>query len=351
MMVCGMSGGVDSSVAAHLLVAAGHSVSGVFMRNWDDNDPGCRAEADRLDALRVCAHLGIPFRVLDFQETYRTQVFQAFLEGYARGITPNPDILCNREVKFGVFLDAVLAGGAQRLATGHYARTAQVNGQTALLRAHDRSKDQSYFLSSVGHRALNQVVFPLGDLPKTRVRAIAAEAGLLTAGKKDSTGICFIGERDFKSFLATYLPAQPGPIVDATGRQLGIHAGALYYTVGQRAPLGGVKGAPEGPWFICEKRVADNTLVVVLGVEHPALMSTQATTGAVSWVAGAPPGSCFKAEVQLRHLGEAHPANVRIADDGGARIDFATAVRALAPGQQAVFYQGDLCLGGAEVSG
>lgn len=242
MIACGMSGGMDSSVAAWMLREQGHEVLGIFMRNWDDGDPACRSELDRVDALRVCGQLGIPFRVMDFQGDYRAQVFQAFLDGYARGITPNPDILCNREVKFGVFLNAVLEQGIDTLATGHYARTAQVNGQSLLLRARDRNKDQSYFLSSVNSRALAHVRFPLGDLTKPEVRQLADAAGLATAGKKDSTGICFIGERDFRSFLASYLPAQPGPVVDEGGRVLGQHEGALYYTVGQRASVGGVKG-------------------------------------------------------------------------------------------------------------
>ena len=349
MMVCGMSGGVDSSVAAYLLAQRGEQVLGVFMRNWDEGDPECRAEQDRLDALRVCASLQIPFRVMDFSSVYRQQVFQAFLDGYARGITPNPDILCNREVKFGVFLDAVLDSGAERLATGHYARKAIRDGRPVLLRAVDPSKDQSYFLSAISGEALARAEFPLGEMPKTQVRQIAREAGLLTAGKKDSTGICFIGERDFKEFLARYLPAQPGPIVDLAGRTVGTHQGALYYTVGQRAPVGGMKGAEPGPWFIAHKRVMDNTLVIVPGTEHPSLMSTNAMTEVAHWIAGSPPGAAFDCQVQLRHLGQAHPCRVQVQDDGRARIDFAEPVRAVAPGQQAVFYQDELCLGGGEL--
>lgn len=350
MIICGMSGGVDSSVAAHLLVQRGERVGGVFMRNWDEGDPECRAEQDRMDALRVCGTLGIPFRVMNFCDVYRAQVFQAFLDGYARGITPNADILCNREVKFGAFLDAVLEGGAERLATGHYARKGERDGRAVLLRAVDRSKDQSYFLSAIPGEALARAEFPLGEIPKTQVRQIAAQAGFATATKKDSTGICFIGERDFKEFLARYLPAQPGAIVDETGRRVGTHQGALYYTLGQRAPVGGIKGGEAGPWFISDKIVDTNTLVIVPGTEHASLMSTQATTGAVHWIAGDPPAAEFECEVQLRHLGQAHPCRVQVNQDGGALITFNEAVRAVAPGQQAAFYQGDLCLGGGELT-
>lgn len=349
MIVCGMSGGVDSSVAAWLLKSAGQDVAGIFMRNWDDGDPQCRADADRLDALRVCASLDIPFRVMDFQEEYRRQVFDAFLSGYARGITPNPDILCNREVKFGAFLNAVLQEGYEKLATGHYARKGELSGRPVLLRAVDRNKDQSYFLSSVNEDALARAMFPLGDYHKPQVRDFARDAGLITAEKKDSTGICFIGERDFRQFLASYLPAQPGPIVDETGRQLGTHEGALYYTVGQKTSLGGIKGMPEGPWFVSVKDVATNTLVVVPGRDHPALLSSRAVTLPPDWVWKAPPAAVFDCEVQLKHRGEAHSARVTVGDDGAATIDFASPVWGAAPGQQAVFYQGDLCLGGGEL--
>lgn len=349
MIVCGMSGGVDSSVAAWLLRESGESVEGVFMRNWGVDDPQCRAEADRQDALRVCAALEIPFRVMDFSAVYRAQVFQAFLDGYARGVTPNPDILCNREVKFGVFLDTVLESGAQCLATGHYARTRVIDGKTALLRAVDPTKDQSYFLAGVSHAALAHARFPLGELPKSRVRELASAAGLVTAAKKDSTGICFIGERDFKSFLATYLPAQAGYIVTLDGTVIGEHAGALYYTVGQRAPVGGVRNGPAGPWFIARKEVHANRLVVVPGHDHPALMSSSARTDQAHWIAGSPPAATFDAQVQLRHLGQAHGARVTVNDDGTLGIALAQPVRAVAPGQLAAIYLGEVCLGSAEL--
>ena len=351
MIVCGMSGGVDSSVAAHLLKAQGAPVRGVFMRNWDENDPGCRADADRLDALRVCAQLGLPYQVLDFQDEYLEQVFAAVLDGYARVTTPHPDILCNREIKFGVFLQRLLAEGAEVVATGHYARLGKdAHGNTLLLRALDRNKAQSYSLSAVNQAALRHARFPLGNLTKPQVRAIASDLNLPTSNKKDSTGICFIGERDFRDFLSTYLPASLGPIINQDGRVLGQHQGALYYTIGQRASVGGIKGAPQAPWFISEKRVATNTLVVVPGAMHPALLSDHATTHAPSWIVGAPPASEFECQVQLQHRGQAHPARVQIASDGLAHIQFAQPVRALAPGQQAVFYQDEVCLGGAALS-
>ena len=351
MIVCGMSGGVDSSVAALLLQRSGHTVQGVFMRNWAENDPQCRAEQDRLDAVRVCARLGIEFRAMDFSDTYRAQVFQSLIDGYARGVTPNPDILCNREVKFGVFLDSVLRTGANGLATGHYARREVRNGKAVLLRAKDSSKDQSYFLSQVSSQALEYVHFPLGSISKTQVRDIARQEGFLTADKKDSTGICFIGERDFKDFLSNYLPAQPGDIVDENGREIGTHPGALYYTIGQRAPVGGVKNGPAGPWFIASKNVVENTLTAVPGHDHPSLFSRHTRTGRGHWIAGVPPSVEFDCQVQLRHLGEAHQARAVVKDDGGVEITFLDPVRAVAPGQQAVFYLDDLCLGGAELLG
>jgi tRNA-specific 2-thiouridylase len=350
MIVCGMSGGVDSSVTAWLLKERGTQVHGVFMRNWDNGDPKCHADADRVDALRVCASLNVPFGVMDFQVAYREQVFQAFLDGYARGVTPNPDILCNREVKFGVFLEAVLATGASHLATGHYARKAERAGRPVLLRAVDRNKDQSYFLSAINERALSYAQFPLGELTKPQVRDLARHAGLMTAQKKDSTGICFIGERNFREFLSGYLPAQPGNVVDDEGNVLGTHEGALYYTVGQRAAVGGQKGRPQGSWFISEKMVATNTLVAVLGHDHPALLSTHARVSDPSWIWGSPPSSRFTGEVQLKHLGEAHAATIDVDSNGGVSINFDAPVRAAAPGQQAVFYQGDLCLGGGELA-
>lgn len=349
MVILGVSGGVDSSVAALLLKQAGHRVHGVFMHNWEDDDAHCRANEDRADALRVCAALDIPFFVRNFAQIYRDQVFARFLADYAQGLTPNPDILCNREVKFKVFLDEAMSMGAEQVATGHYARRAKVDNAWVLLRGVDPGKDQSYFLQAITQDALARTLFPIGELPKPQVRALAEQAGLVTAAKKDSTGICFIGEQDFKTFLGRYLPAQPGEIVDESGRVVGTHPGALYYTVGQRAPLGGVKGAGPAPWFVLSKDVAGNRLVVGQGRNHPRLMASRATTQVASWIAGFPPSSDFEAQVQIRHLGEAHPARVIVNDDGTLSIAFLEPVRAVAPGQAAGVYQGQVCLGGAQI--
>lgn len=349
MIITGMSGGVDSSVAALLLKQRGEDVRGVFMKNWEE-DPECRADADRLDALRICASLEIPFTSRNFAAIYRDQVFAEFLRGYAQGFTPNPDILCNREVKFKVFLDDALAQGADRIATGHYARKDVARGRARLLRGLDPGKDQSYFLCAITQGALARAEFPIGHLPKQEVRAIAAEAGLLTAAKKDSTGICFIGEQDFKTFLARYLPAAPGAIVDEAGRELGQHAGALYYTIGQRPPLGGVKGASGAGWFVLEKDVATNRLIVGQGAQHPRLMASGLLASEASWIAGAPPSAEFSGEVQVRHLGDAEPARLRVLENGDVRVEFGRPVRAIAPGQMAAFYQGEVCLGGAVIA-
>lgn len=346
MIVAGMSGGVDSSVAALLLQRRGEDVRGIYMHNWDSQDPACRGEQDRRDALRVCGQLGIPFQVVDYAQTYRDQVFAQFLADYRRGLTPNPDILCNREVKFKVFLDEALALGADRLATGHYARKARVKGRWALLRGVDAGKDQSYFLQAISQAALARAEFPVGELPKAQVRALATEAGLGTARKKDSTGICFIGEQDFRAFLGRYLPAQPGVVEDEQGVAVGTHSGALYYTVGQRAPVGGVKGRPNLPWFVLAKDVARNVLVVGQGADHPRLLSPRLRARDVNWIAGDPPANAFDAQVQIRHLGAPEPARITVDADGGFTAIFARPVHAVAPGQAAALYQGEVCLGG-----
>lgn len=351
MIIVGMSGGVDSSVAALLLKRAGEDVRGIFMDNWEDDTPGCRAAADRADALRVCSHLGIPFQAVSHAATYRARVFEQFLADYAAGRTPNPDVLCNREVKFAAFLDQAIALGADRLATGHYARREKIGNRFGLFRAADPSKDQSYFLQAISQAALDRAEFPLGDLAKHQVREIARQAGLLTAAKKDSTGICFIGEQDFKTFLARYLPAGPGSVLDESGREIGQHAGALYYTIGQRAPVGGVRGSTGGSWFVLEKDVARNVLIAGQGAEHPRLMATGlATDPNAHWIAGAPPARQFRALVQLRHLAPAEPASITVADDGSFQARFDQPQRAVAPGQAAAVYCADQCLGGGFIA-
>ena len=352
MIALGVSGGVDSSVCAALLKAEGRSVRGVFMQNWKSS-PGepCRADQDRQDALRVCGGLNIPFSVRDFSSEYKDQVFREFVAGYKAGYTPNPDILCNREVKFKVFLEDCLNSGDEQIATGHYVRTDVFDGKTRLLRGADKTKDQSYFLHAVPSAALARSLFPLGALEKSEVRRLAQNFGLVTAKKKDSTGICFIGEQDFKTFLGKYLPAQDGAIVLEDGRAVGRHAGALFYTIGQRAPVGGVKGFSDAPWFVIDKRVDKNELVVAQGRSHPLLNKTEFSVSDITWV-NAAPGSLFDCEVQIRHLGEAIACRVRMHEDAShAVVVTASPHFALARGQYAVFYQGDVCLGGGVISG
>lgn len=352
----GMSGGVDSSVAALLLKRAGHDVSGFFMLNWEDEGPGhqgtsgCHADADRKDALAVCARLGIPFRSANFAADYRTRVFAHFLAEYRAGRTPNPDVLCNREIKFGVFLAAARADGAEKIATGHYARSALDGGHWRLLRAHDATKDQTYFLHTLDQDQLGAVVFPLGGIDKTDVRGIAREAGLEVAAKKDSTGICFIGERDFRAFLATYLPAQPGELRRPDGRALGEHAGALFYTPGQRSGLhiGGRAGGSGEAWYVVGKDVAANVVYVDQGHDSPWLMSRSLRASDLHWIAGAPPAAAFECTAMTRYRQPVQACRVRV-DGAGCEVAFDVPQRAVAPGQSVVFYRGDECLGGGVI--
>ena len=350
--IVGMSGGVDSSVAALLLQRAGEPVAGLFMRNWDEGDGDCRAEDDRRDAVAVCGRLGMPLHVRDFSREYREGVFAHFLEEYATGRTPNPDVLCNREVKFKHMLDAALALGAERIATGHYARVAQADGRWRLLRAADRDKDQSYFLHQLGQQALARTLFPLGAIAsKQEVRALALEAGLATAAKRDSTGICFIGERDFRAFLGRYLPMREGEIRDPQGRVLGTHPGVFFYTLGQREglQLGGVRGRPQAPWFVVGKDVARNLLVVDQGHDNALLFSRSLRSEPVHWIAGDAPASRFACLAQVRHRQAPQACDVTVRGDGSVDVRFADPQRAVAPGQSLVLYRDDECLGGAAI--
>jgi tRNA-uridine 2-sulfurtransferase len=352
-VVVGMSGGVDSSVAALLLRDAGEAVAGLFMRNWDDDGSGqCRAEEDRRDAVAVCGRLGIPIHFRDFSREYLEGVFAHFLSEYAAGRTPNPDVLCNREVKFRHFLDAARALGADRIATGHYARIDRADGRWRLLRAADRGKDQSYFLHQLGQAQLAATVFPLGELDKARVRSIARAAGLPTHAKKDSTGICFIGERDFRRFLSRYLPARPGEIRDPAGRVLGEHPGVFYFTLGQREglQLGGVRGRAQAPWYVVHKDVARNVLVVDQGADSPHLLSRTLTSEPAHWIAGAAPAARLACAAQVRYRQPDQDCEVVVEDDGSLKIRFAAPQRAVAPGQSVVLYAGEACLGGAVIA-
>lgn len=351
-VVVGMSGGVDSSVAALLLRDAGCDVTGLFMQNWADDGSGeCRAEDDRRDAVAVCGRLGIPIRFRDFSREYWDDVFRHFIAEYAAGRTPNPDVLCNREIKFKHFLDAARDLGADAIATGHYARVDRAGGGYRLLRAADRGKDQSYFLHQLGQAQLAATRFPLGGLHKQAVRAMARAAGLPTAAKKDSTGICFIGERDFRDFLGRYLPMREGEIRTPQGDRVGTHPGVFFYTLGQREGLhiGGVRGRAPAPWFVVGKDVERNVLYVDQGHDSPWLQSTALLTEAAHWIAGAPTRRRIACTAQTRYRQPDEACEVQERDDGTLSVQFARPQRAVTPGQSVVLYDGDACLGGAVI--
>ena len=349
-IVVAISGGVDSSVAALELVRTGHRVSALFMKNWNEplDDGRCRWEDDVADALEVCERLGIELNTVDLSQAYWDGVFRNFLDEYARGRTPNPDVLCNREVKFKAFLAHARAVGGDLVATGHYARIRRTDAGHELLKGLDGNKDQSYFLYTLGQAQLAVTRFPVGDLSKPAVRARAQAAGLLTHAKKDSTGICFIGEQRFREFLARFLPAQRGPIETLDGRTIGEHAGVVYYTLGQREGLGigGVKGAAEGPWFVAGKDVARNVLNVVQGHDHPALLSRGLEADTLSWVAGAAPALPLRCRAKTRYRQPDQACTVEPLAEGRLHLRFDTPQRAITPGQSVVLYAGDVCLGG-----
>ncbi len=352
--IVGLSGGVDSSVAALLLQRQGLAIAGLFMQNWDEDEAGdCRAEDDRRDALGIAGRLGIPFHARNFAREYWAGVFEHFIAEYRAGRTPNPDVLCNREIKFKTFLDEARALGADRIATGHYARIDQAGGRWRLLRGADAGKDQSYFLHQLGQDQLAATLFPIGHLPKAEVRRLAAEAGLPTAAKKDSTGICFIGERDFRDFLSRYLPARAGEIRDPAGVVLGEHAGCWYYTLGQREglQLGGVRGRPAAPWYVVGKDVHRNIVYADQGADSPYLRSTRVDTEAAHWIAGQPPAATFACTAKTRYRQEDAPCEVRVDADGRLSVAFASPQRAVTPGQSLVLYRGEECLGGAVIAG
>ncbi|MFC4776520.1 tRNA 2-thiouridine(34) synthase MnmA [Paenibacillus sp. GCM10023252] len=352
-VVVGMSGGVDSSVTAWLLKQEGYDVVGIFMKNWDDTDEfgHCTAEEDAEDVRRVCDQIGIPYYTVNFEEQYYNKVFSYFLEEYKRGRTPNPDVMCNREIKFGDFLNKALELGADYLATGHYAQVERTNtGETKLMRGVDRNKDQTYFLSALSQRQLEKAMFPIGHLPKPEVRRIAEEAGLATAKKKDSTGVCFIGERDFKSFLSNYLPAKSGDMIDIrTGDKKGRHDGLMYYTLGQRQGLGiGGSGTGE-PWFVAEKDLSSNILYVVQGEQHPSLYSTGLTAEGVNWISPDKPAGPLRCTAKFRYRQPDQGVTVTLHDDGSADVVFDKEQKAVTPGQAVVFYDGEICLGGGTI--
>jgi len=348
-IMVGMSGGVDSSVAALLLVRERREVAGLFMQNWEEDERfgECQADRDRADALRVCGKLGIPFHTRNFAAEYWDQVFESFLAEYRAGRTPNPDVLCNREIKFKTFLEHARALGAEKIATGHYARTDNLDGRQRLLRGRDANKDQSYFLYALGQEQLAATLFPVGDLPKADVRALARDAGLPTHDKKDSTGICFIGERDFREFLGHYIPAQRGELRTPEGARIGEHDGVMYYTLGQREGLGigGRRGASTAAWYVVGKDVTKNVLYVAQGGESDWLQSQRLVASGLSWTSGSAPDGEFACTAKTRYR-QADQACRVVITEAGCEVIFDVAQRAVTPGQSVVFYRGDECLGG-----
>ncbi len=346
-----MSGGVDSSVTALLCQQAGYEVEGLFMKNWDEDDGTdyCTALSDLADARAVCEQLGIALHEANFAAEYWDNVFEHFLAEYHAGRTPNPDVLCNREIKFNVFAQYAQILGADLIATGHYARLGNVDGELRLLKGLDPNKDQSYFLQSVAQAQLRNVIFPVGALEKDAVRDLARQHQLATHSKKDSTGICFIGERRFKDFLQHYLPANPGEIVTLKGDVIGQHDGLMYHTIGQRQGLGigGLKGAGEQPWYVVEKDLHRNQLVVAQGNEHPALFCERMTLNDIHWI-GSPPAT-GDINVKVRYRQADQPCYLTTTETG-YQVDFHAPQRAVTPGQWACFYADDICYGGGIIA-
>ena len=349
-VVVGMSGGVDSSVAALLLKRAGYDVIGLFMKNWedDDDDEYCSTRQDLIDAAAAADAIGVELEAVNFSAEYKDRVFASFLAEYRAGRTPNPDVLCNAEIKFKAFLDHAIDLGAGHIATGHYAQVREKNETFQLWKGSDKSKDQSYFLHRLNQSQLARVMFPVGHLDKTEVRRIAKEARLPNHAKKDSTGICFIGERPFREFLGRYLPREPGPIKTPQGKVVGEHIGLAFYTIGQRKGIG-IGGAGE-PWYVAQKDLADNTLIVVRGRDHPLLERRQLSALDASWVSGTPPaeGSVHGAKTRYRQA-DSTCLVTRVADDA-IGVEFARPQWAVAPGQSVVLYDAETCLGGAVIA-
>ncbi|MEM7281897.1 MAG: tRNA 2-thiouridine(34) synthase MnmA [Pseudomonadota bacterium] len=352
-VIVGMSGGVDSSVSAYLLKERGFDVQGLFMTNWEeDEDDYCTAAEDFQDARQVCDDLNIPLHRVNFSGEYRDRVFQYFLDEYQAGRTPNPDVLCNREIKFGVFFEYACRLGADVIATGHYARTRHHEGQHQLLMGKDPDKDQSYFLHSVQESALAKTLFPLGDMHKSEVRDIAHRYGLVTHNKKDSTGICFIGERDFRNFLSQYLPGQPGTIYSLDGDPLGDHQGAMYYTIGQRQGLGIGGNAKYGdePWYVVEKDVAKNRLIVAQGNDHPRLFSRGLMAEQIHWINGKSLEKTVSCAAKTRYRQSNQDCTVALLEEANLKVSFDQPQRAVTPGQYVALYRDDVCLGGGVIA-
>jgi tRNA-specific 2-thiouridylase len=349
-IIVGMSGGVDSSVSAYLLLQQGHHVQGLFMKNWeeDDSDRYCSAAEDLEDAQQVARRLDIELLTRNFSAEYWDRVFQYFLEEYQFGRTPNPDVICNKEIKFKTFLEHALELGAEYIATGHYARTETFGGCVHLLKGKDYNKDQSYFLYALNQRQLSKALFPLGELDKPQVRAIAEQQGFANFAKKDSTGICFIGERNFKDFLKRYLPAKPGEMRTPEGEFIGKHDGLMYYTLGQRQGLGigGRQDSNGQPWFVVGKDLASNTLIVAQGHEHPWLFSQRLTAKQLNWTCQPPSCVPFKCNAKTRYRQADQACQIVRLENDICEVLFDCPQRAVTPGQSVVFYQGEECLGG-----
>ncbi len=348
-VVVGMSGGVDSSVAALLLKQKGYDVIGIFMKNWDDTDENgvCTATEDYEDVIKVCNQIGIPYYAVNFEKQYWDKVFTYFLDEYRAGRTPNPDVMCNKEIKFKAFLEHAMKLGADYLATGHYAQVEYRDGEYKMLRGLDENKDQTYFLNQLTQEQLSKVMFPIGNIKKARVREIAKEANLATATKKDSTGICFIGERNFKEFLSNYLPAQKGNMETFDGKVVGRHDGLMYYTIGQRHGLG-IGGAGE-PWFVVGKDLKRNVLLVGQSFDNEKLFSDSIIATDISWVSSKPISQPLKCTAKFRYRQPDNKVTVEDLGDGRVKVLFDQPIRAVTPGQAVVFYQGEECLGGGTI--
>lgn len=348
-VVVGMSGGVDSSVAAMLLKEQGYDVIGIFMKNWDDTDEFgvCTATEDYEDVIRVCNQLDIPYYTVNFQNQYWDKVFSYFLEEYKAGKTPNPDVICNKEIKFKAFLDHAMDLGADYVATGHYARVVRENGEVHMLRGKDENKDQTYFLNQLTEEQLSKVLFPIGDMEKPKVRELATKANLATASKKDSTGICFIGERNFKKFLSGYMPAQKGNMETIDRKVMGQHDGLMYYTIGQRHGLG--IGGNGDPWFVIGKDMDRNVLYVGQGFHHEMLYSDSIIADNVNWISKGIISDSFECTAKFRYRQSDNKVTVTLLEDSKAKVIFHEPIRAITPGQAVVFYQEEECLGGGTI--